>query len=85
MYVYMYMFIYIYVYICIYIIIIIYIYIYIYIYLYIYIHTYMHTFDWAYQSKMSFNPEKSKQAQEVIFSCKTQKVNHLPANFNDVS
>ena len=28
----------------------------------------------AYQ-KMSFNPDKSEQAQEVIFSCKTQRVN----------
>ena len=28
---------------------------------------------WAYQWKMSFNPESFKQAQEVIFSCKIQK------------
>ena len=28
---------------------------------------------WAYQWKMSFNPDVSKQAQEVIFSKKTQK------------
>ena len=31
---------------------------------------------------MSFNPDKSKQAQEVIFSCKTQSVIHPPAIFN---
>ena len=30
--------------------------------------------NWAYQWKMSFNPDKSKQAQEVIFSRKTQRV-----------
>ena len=28
---------------------------------------------WAYQWKMSFNPDPSKQAQEVIFSRKTKK------------
>ena len=27
---------------------------------------------WAYQWKMSFNPDPSKQAQEVIFSRKTK-------------
>ena len=33
---------------------------------------------------MSFNPDKSKQAQETIFSCKTQKVIHPPAIFNNM-
>ena len=33
---------------------------------------------------MSFNPEKSKQAWEVIFSCKTEKVIHPPAIFNNM-
>ena len=33
---------------------------------------------------MSFNPDKSKQAQEIIFSRKTQKVIHPPAIFNDM-
>ena len=28
---------------------------------------------WTYQWKMSFNPDPSKQAQEVIFSRKTKK------------
>ena len=27
--------------------------------------------NWAYQRKMSFNPDRSKQAQDVIFSRKT--------------
>ena len=29
--------------------------------------------EWAFQWKMSFNPEPSKQAQEIIFMCKLQK------------
>ena len=32
--------------------------------------------DWAYQWKMSFNPDPAKQAQEVIFSRKKIKPNH---------
>ena len=40
--------------------------------------------DWAYQWKMAFNPDKSKQAQEVILSCKTQRVIHPPAIFNNM-
>ena len=40
--------------------------------------------NWAHQWKMSFNPDKSKQAQEVIFPRKTQKVNHPPANFKNI-
>ena len=40
--------------------------------------------NWAYQWKMSFNPDKSKQAQEVIFSHKTQRVIHPPAIFNNM-
>ena len=34
---------------------------------------------------MSFNPDKSKQAQKVIFSRKTQRVIHTPAVFNNIS
>ena len=34
---------------------------------------------------MSFNPDKSKEAQEVMFSRKTQQVNHPPATFNKTS
>ena len=33
---------------------------------------------------MSFNPDKSKQAQEVIFSRKTEKVIHPPTIFNSM-
>ena len=40
--------------------------------------------NWAYQWKMSFNPDKSKQAEEVIFSHKTQRVIHSAAIFNNV-
>ena len=36
--------------------------------------------QWAYQSKMSFNPDVFKQAQEVIFSRKKSISNH-PAVF----
>ena len=32
--------------------------------------------NWAYQWKMSFNLDPNKQAQEVIFSRKTKKLNH---------
>ena len=38
--------------------------------------------QWAYQWKMSFNPDVTKQAQEVIFSKKRSLVNHPPLNFN---
>ena len=33
--------------------------------------------NWAYQWKISFNPDPSKQAQEVIFSRKIKKPSHL--------
>ena len=38
--------------------------------------------DWAFQWKMSFNPDPSKQAQEVIFSRKLKNVSHTPFVFN---
>ena len=38
---------------------------------------------WAYQWKMSFNPDPTKQAQEVIFSRKTKKEYHPPLAFNN--
>ena len=41
--------------------------------------------DWAYQWKMSFNPDLSKQAREVIFSCKSSRVDHPSATFNNSS
>ena len=37
---------------------------------------------WAYKWKMNFNPDLSKQAQEVVFSRKTVKVSHLSITFN---
>ena len=37
---------------------------------------------WAYQWKMSFNPDISKQAQEVIFSKKNVNVSHPFLYFN---
>ena len=41
--------------------------------------------EWAFQWKMSFNPEPSKQAQEVRFTSKLQKKDNLPLYFNDSS
>ena len=40
---------------------------------------------WAFQWKMSFNPDPNKQAQEVFFSRKLKKVCHYPLCFNNVS
>ena len=40
--------------------------------------------NWTYRWKMHCNPDKSKQAQEIIFSLKTQKVIHPPAIFNNM-
>ena len=37
---------------------------------------------WAYQWKMSFNPDIAKQAQEVIFSQKSKKTEHPTVYFN---
>ena len=39
--------------------------------------------DWALQWKMSFNPDPSKQVQEVIFSRKSKRPTHLPLVFNN--
>ena len=38
--------------------------------------------QWAHQWKMSFNPEPSKQAVEILFSQKKIKVTHPPLFFN---
>ena len=40
---------------------------------------------WAFQWKMSFNPDPSKQAQEFIFSCKIQKTCHPSIYFSNKS
>ena len=39
--------------------------------------------DWAYQWKMSFNPDRTKQAQEIIFSRKNNAIAHPPLFFNN--
>ena len=38
--------------------------------------------NWAFQWKMSFNPDANKQAQEVICSWKTKSSIHQPLVFN---
>ena len=38
--------------------------------------------EWAFQWKMSFNAEPLKQAQEVIFTKKLQKIDYNPLHFN---
>ena len=38
--------------------------------------------QWAYQWKMEFNPGPTKQATEVLFSCKKSKPTHPPLVFN---
>ena len=40
--------------------------------------------EWTYQWKMIFNPDLTKQAQEVIFSRKTVKHFDLQVFFNEV-
>ena len=39
---------------------------------------------WAYQWKMKFNPDITKQAIEVIFSTKYKKENHPPLSFGGI-
>ena len=39
---------------------------------------------WAYQWKMSCNPNVSKQAEEVIFSKRAQKLFHPSVLFNNI-
>ena len=39
--------------------------------------------NWAYQWKMSFNPQVTKQAQEVVFFRKSRKVTHPTVYFNN--
>ena len=38
--------------------------------------------QWAHQWKMQFNPDPTKQANEIIFSCKRSKPTHPPLSFN---
>ena len=41
--------------------------------------------NWAFQWKMNFNSDPTKQTHEVIFSRKTKEINHLPLVFNNTS
>ena len=41
--------------------------------------------NWAFQWKMNFNLDATKQAQEVIFSRKTKKLPHPPLVFNNTN
>ena len=40
--------------------------------------------EWARQWKMSFNPDPTKPAEEILFSQKKSKIYHLPLYFNGV-
>ena len=40
--------------------------------------------NWDFQWKTDFNPDSSKQAQQVIFSRKLKKISHPPLFFNDI-
>ena len=40
--------------------------------------------QWAYQWKMVFNPDLTKQAIEIIFSCKDKKPDHPEVFFNGI-
>lgn len=39
-------------------------------------------YQWAHQWKMEFNPDPTKQATEVLFSCKKSNPHHPPLIFN---
>ena len=39
--------------------------------------------DWAFQWKMTFNQDRSKQVQEIIFNRKLKKATHPPLLFNN--
>ena len=40
--------------------------------------------NWSFQWEMIFNPDLTKQAQEVIFSRKTKELLHSCLLFNDI-
>ena len=40
--------------------------------------------QWAHQWKMSFNPDPTKVAEEVLFSLKNQSTEHPPIYFNNI-
>ena len=39
--------------------------------------------NWAFQWKITLNPDRSKQTQEIIFSRKLKKSTHHPVLFNN--
>ena len=41
--------------------------------------------QWAHQWKMEFNPDPTKQASEILFSCKKSGPNHPQLIFNGTS
>ena len=41
-------------------------------------------YQWAHQWKMEFNPDPTKQATEVLFSCKKSTPNHRHLIFNGI-
>ena len=42
-------------------------------------------YQWAHQWKMEFNPDPTKQATEVLFSCKKVSSNHPQLIFNGIA
>ena len=40
--------------------------------------------QWAYQWKMSFNPDPTKQAIQVVFTRKSKQIDHFKIYFNDI-
>ena len=40
--------------------------------------------QWAYQWKMSFNPDPTKQAAQVVFSRRSKQIDHPKIYFNDI-
>ena len=40
--------------------------------------------QWAYQWKMSFNPDPTKQAVQVVFTRKSKQIDHPNIYFNDI-
>ena len=40
--------------------------------------------QWAYQWKMSFNPDPTKQAVQVVFTRKSKQMDHPKIYFNDI-
>ena len=41
--------------------------------------------QWGYQWKLEFNPDPTKQATEVLFSCKKCRPNHPKLIFNEAT